>query len=234
MIISLLVLVCLFVGAAATSQTFEPLQRWILIVFVILFAVVGLGLSVWTVLRRSERNVAGRDSREFGWKSSPTERQRRKLNENLREIVVAPKFADARIDDLFSAYVVAEDLAFRQIQQETKENLLRHQSIGGVDFDAILVKPDYVTCIETAFLVAPDVSQEKINEILHRISSAKKIFEQSGKKTNLRLLFVLITRLDKAGETQLRASLVKKFAATSVDIDIRLFDFEELQKIYAS
>jgi len=232
-IISLFALVCLFVGIAATSQMFEPLQRWILIGFVIGFAVVGLCLSIWTVLRRSGQNVAGRDSREFGWKTSPTDRQRRKLNDNLREIIVALKLADVRTDDLFSAYIVAEDLAFRQIQQETKESLLRHQSVGGVDFDAILLKPDYITCIETAFLVAPDVPQEKINEILHRISSAKIIFEQLGKKSNLRLLFVLITQLDKADEERLRSSLVKKFSATSVDVDIRLFDFEGLQKIYA-
>jgi len=230
--VSLFVLVCLFVGIAATSPTFETRQRWILIGFVITFAIAGLGLSIWMVSRQSRQRSSG-DSRELGWKTSPTDRQRRKLNDNLREIIVALNAGDVQIDDLFSVYIVAEDLAFRQIQQEMKENLLRQQSVGGIDFDAILFKPDFVTCIETAFLFAPDVPQAKIDEILSRISSAKKFCEQSGKKANLRLLFVLITQLDKTGEAQLRSSLVKKFSATSVDVDIRLFDFEDLQKKYA-
>jgi hypothetical protein len=32
---------------------------------------------------------------------------------------------------------------------------------------------------------------------------------------------------------KLRSSLADKLAATPVDVDIRLFDFETLQKIYA-
>lgn len=232
-IISLFVLVCLFVGIAATSPTLETLQRWILIVFVVIFATFGLSLSVWLVLRQSRRNAVGISNREFGWRSSSTDSQRRKLNDNLREIIAALKLSDVQIDDLFSAYIVAEDLALRQIQLETRENLLRHQTIGGTDFDAILLKQDVVTFIELAFLVTEDVSQSKINEILNKVASAEKTFEKSGRNINARLLFVLITQLDAAGEAHLRSSLVKKFAATSVDVDIRLFDFEDLQKIYA-
>ncbi len=231
-IVSLFVLVCLFVAVAATSQSFEPNQRSVLIGFVVIFAVVGLGLSVWMVIYQSRQDIGG-DARELGWKTSPTDSQRRKLNENLREIVGALKLADVQIDDLFSAYIVAEDLAFRQIQQETRENLLRHQSVGGIDFDAVLFKQGIATCVEIAFLVAPDVPQAKIDETLNRIAAAKKAFERLGKTTNLKLLLVLITQLDKAGEDELRSSLVKKFAATSVDVDIRLFDFEELQRNYA-
>jgi hypothetical protein len=233
LIVSLIALVCLFVGIAATSQTLETLQRWILIGFVILFAVLGLTLSVWLILRQARLNAVSRENREFGWKPSPTESQRRKLDDNLREITVALKNPDVPTADLFSAYVVAEDLALRQIQQETKEPILRHQSVGAADFDAVLFKQDAIVCIEIAFLVAPDVSQVKINEVLRKIDSAKKTFERLGKDVNLKLLLVLIRRFDRAGEADLRSSLVKKFSATSVDIDVRLFDFETLQKIYA-
>lgn len=231
-IVSLVVLICLFLGIAATSPTLETLQRWILIVFVIIFAVFGLSIAVWLILRQARRNAVGRDNREFGWKTSSTDSQRRKLNDNLREIIAALKLSDVQIDDLFSAYIVAEDLALRQIQQETRENLLRHQSIGGTDFDAILLRQDIITCIEVAFLVAPDVGQAKINEMLNKILSAKKTFERLGKDAHLRLLFVLITQIDETGAARLRQSLVEKFSATSVDVDIRLFDFEDLQKIY--
>ena len=45
---------------------------------------------------------------------------------------------------------------------------------------------------------------------------------------------VLVTQLDERDVTELRSSIGKKiFPETPVDIDIRLRDFEELQKIYA-
>ncbi|MCY7344755.1 MAG: hypothetical protein LH614_00925, partial [Pyrinomonadaceae bacterium] len=110
-IVGLVILICLFLGIAATSPTLETVQRWVLIVFVIVFAVFGLGIAIWLILRQARQNAVGRDNREFGWKTSSTDSQRRKLNDNLREIIAALKLSDVQIDDLFSAYVVAEDLA---------------------------------------------------------------------------------------------------------------------------
>lgn len=233
LIVSLFALVCLFVGIAATSETLETLQRWILIVFVILFAVVGSSLSVWLILRQARQNAVGKEIRETGSKASSTENQRRKLDEKLREITIALRNPDVSTGDVFSAYIVAEDLALRQIQQESKEPVLRHQIVGSADFDAVLFKQDVIVCVEIAFLVQSNVPQAKIDEVLKKVSLAKKSFERSGKDVKFRLLLVLITQLDPAGEAELRSSLVKKFSETSVDINIRLFDFEKLQKIYS-
>jgi hypothetical protein len=233
LIVSLFALVCFFVGIAATSEALETMQRWILIAFIVLFSTIGLSLSVWLVLRQARQNAVREDNREFGWKASSTDSQRRKLNDNLREITIAMKNPDVPIGDLFSAYIVAEDLALRQIEQESNDTLLRHQSVGSADFDAVLFKHDVIVCVEIAFLIAPDISQAKINEVLKKIASAKRTFERLGKSPKFRLLLVLITQLDSAGETELRSSLVKKFSATPVEVDVRLFDFESLQKIYA-
>jgi hypothetical protein len=46
---------------------------------------------------------------------------------------------------------------------------------------------------------------------------------------------VLVTQLAPEDEEKLRASLVnRRFSDTPVDIDIRLLDFELLQKVYVS
>ena len=45
-----------------------------------------------------------------------------------------------QLGDLQSAYIVAEDLALRQIQQEENIPLMRHVSVGGVPFDAVMIK----------------------------------------------------------------------------------------------
>lgn len=234
LIVSLVALICLLVGIAATSSTLEPIQRWILIVFVIVFATLGLSLSVWLILRQARRGYANAANREFDWKVSPTEIQRRNLDDKLAEIARAINASEIASDDLFSAYIVAEDLALRQIQQELRAQMLRHQMIGGTDFDAIIFKQDAIICLEIQFLVQPDIAQSKINEFLRKVTTAKKVFERGGNDSAFRLLLVLITQFDPEGEASLRSTLVEKFSATTTDVDVRLFDFESLQKIYST
>ena len=47
-------------------------------------------------------------------------------------------------------------------------------------------------------------------------------------------MFALVTQLDQTGEAKLRSILGDKFSETPVDVDIRLFDFEELQRIFTA
>lgn len=223
--------VCLFVSIAATSQTLESAQRWILIVFIILFTTVGMIVSVWLILRQSRQNFVRQENRESEWHSSSTESQRRKLNNAVREI--AQTLNVSALDDIFSVYIVAQDLALREIQRESGETVLRNQSIGAADFDAVMFKREIVVCVEIEFVVAPDFSPIKISEIFKKINAAQKTFARTGKERKFRLLLVLITQLEPADEAKLRASLVKKFPATTIDIDIRLFDFENLRKTFA-
>ena len=52
---------------------------------------------------------------------------------------------------------------------------------------------------------------------------------------NARLMVVLVTQLNFEDEDGLRKSLdTKRFPGTPVDVDIRLLDFEALQRIYVT
>jgi hypothetical protein len=54
-------------------------------------------------------------------------------------------------------------------------------------------------------------------------------------RLRLRLMLVVVTQLSADEEDQLRAILTtRRFTDTPVDIDIRLLDFEMLQKVYVS
>ena len=128
---------------------------------------------------------------------------------------------------------LAQDLALRQIQQEARMPVLRHVVVGNTPFDGFIVKGDLITCVEVTFLVTPIVSQEKINIVLKKVAAPMKSLKNLKIDARVRLLLVLVTQLDDAAEAQLRSSLVKKFGSTPVDVDIRLLDFEALQKIYA-
>ena len=180
--------------------------------------------------------MAALDDRKFiKWDDALPEIQRQNVDLEVRELARLLGVGDDQLADLLSAYIVAEDLALRQIQHEENLPLLRHVSIGKTPFDALLVDRDLITCIEVSFLVVPDVRQEKIESILKKISTAKKNIEELKSRLRLSLMLVLVTQLTQDEEEQLRAVLgTRRFSETPVDIDIRMLDFEMLQRVYVS
>lgn len=221
-------LICLAIGLISTLST----QNYGLFVLFLL-SIVGLMFFLWTNLNQWKRITVGEGNKNLTWDIELPESQRLKLNGEVIHLAKILEIPQEQLSDLLSAYIVAEDLALRQIQQEARMPVLRHVQVGNVPFDGVLVKQDVITCIEVTFLVTPNVGQEKINLILNKMSSTQKAFKQLKIGAKMRLLFVLVTQLDQSAEAQLRSSLVKKFGSTPVDVDIRLLDFESLQKIYA-
>ena len=182
------------------------------------------------------RRIAAVDDRKFiRWDAAMPEIQRQNVNVEVRELARLLGVGNDQLPDLLSAFIVAEDLALRQIQQEENLPLMRHVSIGGTPFDAILVDHDLITCIEVSFLVVPDVRQDRIESMLKKITLAKKNLADMKSRLRLRLMLVLVTQLTDAEEERLRGMLItRRFSDTPVDIDIRLLDFEMLQKVYVS
>ena len=183
-----------------------------------------------------KRRLAALDDRKFiQWDDALPEIQRQNVDLEVRELARLLGVEDDQLADLLSAYIVAEDLALRQIQHEENLPLLRHVSIGKTPFDALLVEQDLITCIEVSFLVVPDMRQEKIAAMLKKISTAKKNLEEMKSRLRLRLMLVLVTQLTADEEEQLRAVLsTRRFSDTPVDVDIRMLDFELLQRVYVS
>lgn len=184
---------------------------------------------------QSRKLLAVSDQKRIDWETALPEIQRQNLNIEVFELSKILEVESGQISDLQSAYIVAEDLALRQIQQEENVPLMRHVTLGTAPFDAVLVKDDVISCIEVAFLVAPDMRQEKVEAIMLKIALVKKTFAEMGIRMKIRLMLVLVTQLTPEDEDQLRSVLSsKRFAETPVDIDIRLLDFESLQRIYVT
>ncbi len=223
-----IVLICLGLGIVSTLST----QNYGL-AGLFLLSVVGLVFFLWTNVNQWNRITVGESNKNLTWEIELPESQRRKLNHEVINLAKILDISQEQLSDLLSAYIVAEDLALRQIQQEARMPVLRHVQIGNVPFDGVLVKQETITCIEVTFLVTPHISQEKINLIMNKMAATQKAFKQLKIGAKMRLLLVLVTQLDQSAEAQLRSSLVKKFGSTPVDVDIRLLDFESLQKIYA-
>jgi hypothetical protein len=221
-------LICLVIGLISTLST----QNYGLS-GLFLLSIGGLAFFLWTNLNQWKRITVSESNKNLSWDIELPESQRKKLNHEVINLAKVLEISQEQLGDLLSAYIVAEDLALRQIQQEARMPVLRHVQIGNVPFDGVLVKQDVITCIEVTFLVTPNISQDKVDLIISKMASTQKAFKQLKIGAKMRLLLVLITQLDQTAEAQLRSSLVKKFGQTPVDVDIRLLDFESLQKIYA-
>jgi hypothetical protein len=202
-----------------------------------LFAAAGaLFVVVMLIDMANTRRLAAIDDRKFiRWDAAMPAIQRQNVNLEVRELARVLKVGEEGLGDLLSAYIVAEDLALRQIQQEEHLPMMRHVQIGEMPFEAILVDQDLITCIEVSFLLVPDVRQEKIESMLKKVTQAKKNLAEMKSRLRLRLMLVLVTQLSPDEEEQLRAVLVtRRFTDTPVDIDIRLLDFEMLQNVYVA
>ena len=220
----------LIAGVAISARAENLAGLGIFLAAAALFAIVVL-LDV-----ANRRRIAAVDDRKFiRWDAAMPEIQRQNVNVEVRELARLLGVGNDQLPDLLSAFIVAEDLALRQIQQEENLPLMRHVSIGGTPFDAILVDHDLITCIEVSFLVVPDVRQDRIESMLKKITQAKKNLAEMKSRLRLRLMLVLVTQLTDAEEERLRGMLItRRFSETPVDIDIRLLDFEMLQKVYVS
>lgn len=228
--VTLILFVVLIAGVVVSIRADNMAAAGIFAAATLIFAVVVL------IDIANRRRIAAVDDRKFiRWDAAMPEIQRQNVNVEVRELSRLLGVGDDNLADLLSAYIVAEDLALRQVQQEENLPLMRHVSIGGTPFDAIMVEHDLITCIEVSFLVIPDVRQEKIESMLKKITLAKKNLVEQRSRLRLRLMLVLVTQLSESEEERLRGMLVtRRFSDTPVDIDIRLLDFEMLQKVYVS
>lgn len=207
-------------------------RNWGLVTVGVL-AMIGTAALVILGVVGSRRAVVGEKNDHLRWEVALPDIQRQDLNIEITELGRILEVDDEQMGDLLSAYIVAEDLALRQIQYEEKTPILRHVSIGKSPFDGVLIQKDLVTCIAVTFLVTPEVRQEKIDSMLLKMAAVRKTFEDMKLGARVRFLLVLVTQLEAEAEAKLRSTIGSKFSSTTVDIDIRMLDFEALQKTYA-
>ncbi len=242
LLIVLIIIACAAVGLvlAFASKNLSDVQRWVLIgliiafpVFGILVALIGSALSEWLTVREWRKISMTESKRNTAWDILQPELQKKKLTAEVKKLADLMNIPDRQLGDLLSAYIVAEDLALREIQYEEKIPLLRHVSIGGCDYEAILYNDEKLICMDVTFLVAPELKQQKIDAILKKVGQTKIVMSKLRPELKVELLLVLVTQLDEKEETKLRKSLGKdRFPNTPVSVDIRLKDFQKLQKHY--
>jgi hypothetical protein len=93
---------------------------------------------------RYQRSLVGEKAGGWiSWESALPELQRQNLNIAVDELSRILKVEADAAGDLQSVFIVAGDLALRQIQQEENVPVMRHVSVSGIPFDAVFTKERY-------------------------------------------------------------------------------------------
>jgi hypothetical protein len=228
-----IVVAALAIALAFAAPSLSNVQKWVFIAALILFPFFSIAIVTWLILRHSRKLIVSSNDESMEWETTSPEMQKRKLNVEIKELSQFLNISGDQLTDLRSAFIVAEDLAMRKIQNETNVPMMRKVQIGQSDFDAIWIDKDLITCVELTFVVTPKIDQKKINRVLRKAATAKATLEDTRKGTRIRLLLVIVTQLDGKSEADLKRNIKKNFRSTPVDVDIRFLDFLTLQKTYA-
>lgn len=230
------VLFFVLVGVAAAVGIGSYLMLSLFTVVMAAFA----AFAYFSVTRTSNSADAGK---VLNWRTAVPEVQQQSLAIEVSEIARTFGVDSSQTGDLYSAYIVAEDLALRQIQEEQNAPLLRHIQAGRSAFDALIIKPGVITCVEVSFLVTPVLRQDKIDAVLKKTALLRRFLKAEGIESKVSLLMVVVTQLTPQDEAHLRNTLGKErfiddegelgnWQVDYDDIDIQLLDFEELQRRY--
>jgi hypothetical protein len=169
------------------------------------------------------------------WHATQTEVQKQSLALEVEGIAASLELDPWQTTELFSAYVVAEDLALRRTQQDHSTPMIRHLQVGGAPFDALIIEADELICVEVSFVVKPDLRQEKVDSMLRKMGTVKRFLASQRLDVALKLMLVVVTQLTPEEVDELKPRLTgKRFPDSPVNIDIHFYDFEELQKTYVT
>lgn len=219
----------------ALGTVLAVLDGSLLLVAFFALSFVSVACYTYFVVGRTRWLSATQAESMIEWESALPDVQRQSLNLEVGELSRILEVDPGQVSELRSAYIVAEDLALRQIQQEENLPLIRHISVAGVPFEAVFVKDGVLVCCEVSFLIVPELRQERVEAMLRKITTVSREIEKMNIGMTVRLMPLLVTQLPHEDEQALRSTLgTKRFSGAPVDIDIRLLDFEALQRIYIS
>jgi len=226
MIVGGFVFLCL-IGAVVLSY---GISAWSVLVLCV-FAILGAAAFAYF---NSLKPPLGLQHR-LEWRPAPTDLQKQSLALEVEGIAASLELDPWQTTDLFTAYVVAEDLALRRMQQDHTAPMIRHLQVGGAAFDALIIENDELICVEVSFVVRPDLRQEKVDAMLRKMGTVKRYLASQRLDVAIRLMIVVVTQLTPEEVDELKSRLTgKRFPDSPVNIDIHFFDFEELQRTYVT
>lgn len=226
-----------------SSNNLHPNERLPLIYFLVLFPVIVLIAFYRLVSHHHVKLYAPHDFPDkegFFRALSPLE-QRQKLDEEIRDIeeevkaenkILPVEMEGAGIIKTIStrhAYVLAEELAFRELESEFGVSVHRQVAVGrDYGVDGVFLSKRRPVAIEIKYTRRPQHTRMIIRQQLDRFSQIAQ-----SMKPEPEFLLVLVTEgLSDQQRITEKERLAKIIEDSKLSIHIRIFDFDELRKKY--
>ena len=234
------------IAMAWASKGLDDSQKWPLVVFMAVFPLFALAMFAWLVSKHHTKLYTSTPSiAEMSLNTLTPDQQRRKLNAEVSSILNAvaqsgevKKKTNADVasrGDVRTAFIVAEDLALRQLELEYGESFMRHAALEGVPFDGVWITSDKIAGIEVKFLDVPLLPQESVDSLLDKAEYAAARLKRTRPDASFAFVLALVTQLSAEEQTKLRMGLENKFALTPVKkIELKMFDFDNLQNTFTA
>lgn len=225
---------------AFANQGLDGYLKWPLVVFMSVFPLFAIGMFAWLVSKHHTKLYTSTPMiTEMSLNTLTPDQQRRKLNAEISSIISAmantnnenkkKPTEEPQRHHIRTAFIVAEDLALRQLELEYGESFMRHSALEGVPFDGVWVNTDKIAGIEVKFLDVPNLSQESVDSLLDKAEYAAARLRRTRPDAAFSFILALVTQLNAEDQTKLRMGLENKFALTPVKkIELKMFDFDNL------
>lgn len=227
-----------------SSQHLEPSERLPLIWFLVLFPVVVLGAFYLLVTRHHAKLYAPHDFPEaegFFRAMTPTE-QKERLEQEIRQVEAAPNIEGTEKTiavemegsgilgavGVRHAWVLAEEFAIREVESEFGVPVQRQVAYGrDYGFDGIFHQKHKLTVLEIKYIRRPNW-RPMIESAIEHLQRAK----EAVKPAQAFVLAIVVDEMPierRETETEKAKELL---AASSLDIDLRVYDFADLKRKY--
>jgi hypothetical protein len=248
-LITIAILIGLIYAAACAvlvlaGQNIVEHQKWPIVIFMVVFPLFALAIFGWLVSKHHTKLYSGTSNdADMSLSTLTPDQQRRKLNAEVTSIISGITKVNEdngngategpQRNDIRMAYVVAEDLALRQLEIEYGETFMRHASLEGVPFDGVWVNSDNIAGIEVKLLDVPFLSQEAVDSLLDKAEYAASRLRRTRPDASFHLVLALVTQLTEEDQAKLRMGLENKFALSPVKkVEVKPFDFDFLQNVF--
>ena len=138
LIVFMIVVAVIVIGSvlAFSAGALTGPQKWLFFSALLVLPFFSILFLTWLIMRHSKKLIVSSNDENLEWETTTPELQKRNLNHEVNELARILDIAPEQLTDLRSAYIVAEDLALRKIQNETGIPMMRKVLIGSSDFDA--------------------------------------------------------------------------------------------------
>lgn len=223
----------------------EPIQKWPLIWFLVLFPVLVLILFGWLVASHHTKLYSPTDfpDKEGFFRALTPFEQKQRIDEEIQTMTAELQSVDSfkisqgeaknqislAIPNLRSKYMVAEELVFRELEAEFKWPANRQVGIFGADLgiDGAIMTRDQFIAVEIKFTQRPNWNRLVQSALSHISKIANHLHRGS------RFLLVVISQglseEERASASVKNRQLLKN---AEQDIELKAYDYDELAKKY--